>query len=868
MLNALNLDQESVPRIGMHKKGSKYLLTRIFISIFISLTIITLGIAYWLWIDVKAERYADLKGIASVLKSYHELAFNQMEIGLLSVGERMLDGRQEKSYEEQVKIGKDALTIFEDFIAFGLADPDGQLMVFTGEESDTTSLPNLTESEESKRSFLRARDGQGLSIGEVYYFDAISDWIIPIRVPIRNDTGKLEAVNTSAISYESFVGQFETFNINPLYRVLLINKPFNTTQIYFPLRKEHYDEVLGASRDYFKDIVEESSEEFFTQFEAKSKFQGKPILGIRMPLADLEHDIIITVGRSIVWTVFWDAFRFILLAYFILSMATLGGYIFLNKKEKDLTAERDFSTNIIKSSPVLIVGRNGEGICTFINPAAEKITGYTQKEIVGKSWWKAVYPNRDKKAIQAKLQKFREENVRNYEMPLTTKSGETRLINWNSIRELDEDGNERLVTGFGIDVTDHRSAERMLIEREANLMSLFESTNSIIGLFDQNKRLIEFNQSFAEYAKHTDNVDMHKDMDILSQLNKPQADMFHAFLDRSLKGEKFKETIEYPTPDGQAYFLMSYNPIYRGEEIIGVSMFVEDITELKNSQKKLEKYTQDLEGLVKERTEELEDINKELKAGNEALYEQSKQLAETLHNLQEAQKQLIQSEKMASLGVLSAGIGHEINNPLNFIKGGSHGMLKMLKNEFEEVARKTTPFFEVIDEGVRRASKIVKSLSHFSRQGGNMEENCNIPDIIDNCLVMLHNRLKNKVDIIKSYEEQASIVTGNEGKLHQAFLNILSNSEQAINEEGAINISSMIDGENILIKIKDDGCGIAEDHITKISDPFFTTKPPGIGTGLGLSITYSIIEEHNGSIDVSSKINEGTEIIIRLPVAT
>jgi ligand-binding sensor domain-containing protein/signal transduction histidine kinase len=241
------------------------------------------------------------------------------------------------------------------------------------------------------------------------------------------------------------------------------------------------------------------------------------------------------------------------------------------------------------------------------------------------------------------------------------------------------------------------------------------------------------------------------------------------------------------------------------------------------------------------------------------------ELEKTLSDLQNTQKHLIHSEKMASLGVLSAGVGHEINNPLNFIKGGTHILNNIIASSEDHIITKIEPCVEIINEGVSRISKIVNSLSHYTRSGDQMNEKCEIHEILDHSLVILHNQLKKKAEVIKEYTDQSVSVSGNEGKLHQVFLNILSNAGQAIPEKGKIIIKTEVTGDQIKVIITDTGCGIRPEHLQKIFDPFFTTKAPGEGTGLGLSISYKIIEEHDGFVEINSIVNEGTEVIIILP---
>lgn len=240
------------------------------------------------------------------------------------------------------------------------------------------------------------------------------------------------------------------------------------------------------------------------------------------------------------------------------------------------------------------------------------------------------------------------------------------------------------------------------------------------------------------------------------------------------------------------------------------------------------------------------------------LAKKNKMLNESMTNLKTTTQKLIQAEKMASLGMMSAGVAHEINNPLNFIKGG----IGMLSKSIEK-SKEVKPFVEAIEEGVDRASRIVSSLGHFSRDTDSMDEECEIHNVIDNCLVMLQHKLKYKVEVIKNYSSSKHIrVVGNEGQLHQAILNILSNAEQAIKTKGKITIETKAKHNHIRLTISDTGEGISEDNLSKISDPFFTTKPSGEGTGLGLSISFRIIQEHGGKISVTSKPNQGTRFNI------
>ncbi|TLX71830.1 hypothetical protein E9993_19825 [Labilibacter sediminis] len=257
----------------------------------------------------------------------------------------------------------------------------------------------------------------------------------------------------------------------------------------------------------------------------------------------------------------------------------------------------------------------------------------------------------------------------------------------------------------------------------------------------------------------------------------------------------------------------------------------------------LEKHKEQLERRVSERTTELQ---------------------QTIHMLKETQAQLLQAEKMASLGVLTAGVSHEINNPLNYILGGYTGLVQYFRDN--EVNDETvTVLLDSIKAGVDRSSKIVSGLNEFSRQKETFDEQCNIHEIMDNCLLMINNQLQNKIEVRKNYSNENPHIIGNIGKMHQVFLNIFTNAYQSIKDNGSITITTKTKEDMCYIEVSDTGIGIRKDDLPKVMDPFFTTKDPGMGTGLGLSITYSIVKEHGGNLEIESEQNKGTTVKISIP---
>ncbi|MGD8782561.1 MAG: MCP four helix bundle domain-containing protein [Ignavibacteria bacterium] len=265
------------------------------------------------------------------------------------------------------------------------------------------------------------------------------------------------------------------------------------------------------------------------------------------------------------------------------------------------------------------------------------------------------------------------------------------------------------------------------------------------------------------------------------------------------------------------------------------------------------------------------------------------------HSLKDAQNKLVQSEKMASLGQLTAGVAHEINNPVNFVLSNVNPLKRDIKDiigiqkKYEELIKSNNlekHFREIeklknkldydytldeidelldgIEEGGNRTAEIVKGLRNFSRLDEEEKKIANINECINSTLMMLKNQFKNRIEIEKEFEDIPDILCY-PGKLNQVFMNLLINAGQAISTNGKIKIKTWNNEGNIFVSIKDNGKGMDEKTKSKIFEPFFTTKDVGEGTGLGLSISYGIIQDHDGKIDVKSIINKGTEFIITLP---
>lgn len=328
----------------------------------------------------------------------------------------------------------------------------------------------------------------------------------------------------------------------------------------------------------------------------------------------------------------------------------------------------------------------------------------------------------------------------------------------------------------------------------------------------------------------------------------------------------------------------------RGEDnrIGGIVLVARDMRDVHQLITELAQINEDLEDRVRKRTEELQIA----KDASEYAF----------RKLQQAQSQLVQSEKMASIGQLAAGIAHEINNPTGFVssnlktleeyirdikglltgyddilklcaKVADDDLLRMSKKIEEEkdaidisfLLEDTDQIIREAQDGMSRISKIVKDLREFSHAGSDKPEYSDINKGLESTLSIVWNELKYKAEVVTLYGEIPHVLCYPQ-QLNQIFMNLLVNAAQAIEEKGVIKISTFPENDRVLVEISDTGKGIPSQNLSRVFEPFFTTKPVGKGTGLGLAVAYAIIQKHGGDIKVESEVGKGTRFTVSIPV--
>lgn len=296
----------------------------------------------------------------------------------------------------------------------------------------------------------------------------------------------------------------------------------------------------------------------------------------------------------------------------------------------------------------------------------------------------------------------------------------------------------------------------------------------------------------------------------------------------------------------------------------------------------LNQSNEQLEKMVSRRTSELQQANEELK--------------KVLSNLQKAKMKLIESEKMASIGMLTSGIGHEIGNPMNYVSGNVRPMrrdiaeiaqllaqIEKLRNELEKtqagsellafmdegqfnfLMTEINELMDGVEEGSNRVKKLITSLKSFSRKDEEHPVDFDLKQSLESTIRLIQPTVRHRIAIHNHLSEEGMVINAIPGEINQVFLNILDNATHAISEEGDIWVRNLSENGHVEITIEDNGTGIPKDVADKVFEPFFTTKPIGTGTGLGLAMCQQIIIRNHGSITFESTEHVGTSFKISFP---
>ncbi len=537
-------------------------------------------------------------------------------------------------------------------------------------------------------------------------------------------------------------------------------------------------------------------------------------------------------------------------------------------ERKKMAEELEFLSNIPSQILDAIIVTNLKYEITYVNSSTEELYGYKREELLGKS------PEiLNAESIAGDIQQKIYETVSSGNCWIGShlnrrKDGTTINTNHKVSPLFNKDGEIYAYIGISRNITDRKSAEVKLLESEKKYRLIAETANDLIVILDD-----KYRYEFINEEPH------------LRILGYSKEDLIGRSPLKFLEPSSIESTVEdfvkvFKTGYGMGEgYMRCKNGSYIWLEVRGrlfkddsgkqkVLLIARDISERKALEEAKANYMYILEQEVEEKTKELKRETRELQM--------------TLHNLKATQKKLIQSEKLASIGLLSAGIAHEINNPLMGIINYAQILINELK-DIPEIVLDQKPFSflsNIVREG-SRISEIVRGLLTFAREDKGSYSLTDLSDLFNSVISLLSPKFKKYViDIQFNLEKNLPKIPLKKPNIQQVIFNILQNATDALNEKfgecsdkglKTISIKASIikkdEKEYLKIAVRDNGQGIKEPILPKVLDPFFTTKPESIehGVGLGLSITYGIIKDHGGDIEIHSEWGKYTVVNIHLP---
>ena len=499
---------------------------------------------------------------------------------------------------------------------------------------------------------------------------------------------------------------------------------------------------------------------------------------------------------------------YILRIPFIFIMTAFYGYIvqtFSEEKRRQLTLSEDKYRGLFENAnDGIIILKSPQFLIVNVNREVERVSGYEKKELLGRSLTDLVAVENGRKLAYFE-EVVEKGEARTDSFSLLRKDGTPLEVDL-SIKRIDL-GDESFYQMIFRDLTEHRKLEKKIRESKRNLEAIFDGIQDHLSVQAPDYRILRVNKAVIK----------HYHMEFKELLGKK---CYEAYYQRTQPCEKCPVSVTIQTqqpsssimkiPGSDTTLRIFSYPVSNDEgDLFAVAEYVQDITEEKR-----------------------------------------------------LQEQLIQSEKLAGIGILASGIAHEINNPLSGVIGMAE--LCMAEENPEEMKSHLTDILNC----AQRIGEIAKGLKSYSRMAKDGSQALvDVNEVLENSLKITRLGIKtDSVEVIKKFQPVEKI-EANVGEVQQVFSNLITNALQAINGRGGmLTLSTRSLKDMVEVKVSDNGMGIPEKYLNQIFDPFFTTKKPGEGTGLGLNIVYRIVTKYEGTIDVESKVDMGTTFTVKLPI--
>jgi len=457
----------------------------------------------------------------------------------------------------------------------------------------------------------------------------------------------------------------------------------------------------------------------------------------------------------------------------------------------------------------------GEGMQTFVSDEWPRITGYSRKELLGMSFFDLIHPKDRQASLERHRRKIRGESIPGlFEMSIIRKGSTEVPIELTGAHTtyMGKDANVVYIR----DITERKRAEEALRESEENFRRSLEDSPLGVRIFDAEGKTLYANQAILDIYGYS--------------------------------FEEFKAT-----PVKKRYTPRNYAEYQKRQEKRKRGEFVPDY-EISVVRKNGE-----IRHLQVFRKEVLWNGERQF----QAIYYDITERKRVEHELREMQEKLIRSERLAAIGQLAGGVGHELRNPLGAIKNAAYYVKgKVARSELSQKEPGVMEFLDIIEDEINSSNKIINDLLGFSRVGKPSVSPTQIKNVIEAALS--HTPIPENIEMVKKLDADLPEIEIDADQVQQVLANMITNAVEAMPEGGKLTIAARGKDECLEVEIADTGCGIPQEALGKIFDPLFTTKAKGIG--LGLALCKAIIDRHEGYIQVESQVGKGTTFAIKLPL--
>ena len=497
--------------------------------------------------------------------------------------------------------------------------------------------------------------------------------------------------------------------------------------------------------------------------------------------------------------------------------------------EKALRESEEGCWDLLENANDLIQSVAPDSRFLYVNRTWREALGYSREEVAGLSLFDIIHPDSQAHCMEVFQRVLSGEEADRVEAVFVAKDGREILVEGNANCKL-VDGKPVYTRGIFRDVTQRKRAEETLRAAQQYSQNLIDSSLDMIISVDQYRRIVEFNQAAQDTFGYSRAEVLGNHVDML-YADPSEGSRVHEMVQRT---GRFTGEVVNKRENGQTFpsFLAASAMEDENGEFLGLMGVSRDITERKRMEQQLREYSENLERMVEDRTRQLKD----------------------------AQEKLIRAEKLAAIGELAGGLGHELRSPLGAIRFSADFLKTKLGDTADEKVRR---HLDLLEKQVDACDKTVADVLDFSRPGKLNIEEIHINQVIQE--VIQANTPPRNVEVSTSLADSLSPAIADAGQMGRVLSNLVTNAIQAMPHGGRLTLSTIGRGRFVEVRITDTGMGIPDEKLDKIFEPLFTTKAKGIG--LGLAIVKTLVDRQNGTIEVESQVGKGTTFTVKLPIA-